>query len=363
MVVRDALDDLRRALSLRFLAALSILSFAGAAIQYLQLTIGRESVFYDARVIWRPLAQEVFGGAALYVDVWDNKPPLFHFLNLGIAATDAYIPVFLVAIGLANLTTAALIVVLCEREGYPRVGRLAAVLFLAMCLALPGYQINPRQFANVGVLVALITVRPALAGGAVAAAGLFSQFSVLAIPVICWRRWRSRDGLRRDARWYLVFVAAGLVTAAVAYLAVAVVWGSDAMAAAAENSLFALSGYAEKKAEHSLWTNPIGWTKGTVRQLDSFAVSVVIAAYGAWVSAAPLARRSLPSRTPFRTDGDGRAMRSRALFRHMTVLIALLSLQSMIRIGSGIYILAYAPFVAILAAFGALKIADAAGDG
>ncbi|WP_273835103.1 hypothetical protein [Halococcus sp. PRR34] len=364
MSFRETFLQARKALSARFVAGLATLSFVGAIIQHLQLTIGGDSLFYDAREVWQPLASEVFGGAALYATVWDNKPPLFQVLNLIVAATDAYVSVFLIAIAFANLATAVLIVVLCDREGYARVGRLAALLFLAMCLALPGYQINPRQFANVGILIALIATRPAVAGGAVAVAGLLTQFSVLAIPVVVWRRWRARTTVRSDERWLFRFIATGLAVVAVAYLAVGAVWGTDAMVAGFKDTFFPLSDYMEKKADESLWGDPSMWPQAMLIGLGPVFVPAALAIYGGVLSAASLVRRVLPPETaaPIRTDGHGRGgSHDYAFIRQMGALAVLLSFQSMIRVGSGIYFIAYAPFVAILAAFGALYLVDSSG--
>lgn len=45
----------------------------------------------DVQNVWLPFAKAVLSGGEPYVAAWDNKPPLFHFLNIPFAATDQYL--------------------------------------------------------------------------------------------------------------------------------------------------------------------------------------------------------------------------------------------------------------------------------
>lgn len=117
----------------RYIALLAVLCFGKAAVRYVQVG-SPEDLFFDAREVWYPLSQAVLAGERLYVDVPDNKPPLFQFLNLGVAATDAYVPTFLFLLGLANLATAVLVYRWYASHDDPGVDVLAAFLLV---LALP----------------------------------------------------------------------------------------------------------------------------------------------------------------------------------------------------------------------------------
>lgn len=343
-----------------FVAVLALLAAVGAGVRYVRKTVGSEFVVHDIETVWRPLAFAVFDGADLYADVWDNKPPLWEFLNLGIAALPGeYVPVSLVVMAVANTAAAVLIYILCidETGVGERVARLAPVVFLAVLPVIHGYQINPRQVANIALLGALIATDPVVVGIAVASAGLLTQFSVLVLPVVCWRRWRRHGPLREDLRWYATMAGAGLALAVAAYALVGLVWGFDALVAGVRSSLLPLSEYAARKADESLWNRPVWWLMMIGRDARALSLFVMLTVAGALASVAPPVRRSAGDDASVRADGASRD-RGRSLYRQLLALVALVAVQSLIRPSSGIYYVAYAPFMAIIAAFGALRIAD-----
>lgn len=334
----------------RLLLTLVVLAFGGAALTYTRIFHDIVGLSWDVRGVWRPAANAVLSGTDLYAGVWDNKPPLWHILNLAAAATGRYVLVFLILLAVANFLSSLLIRTLCVRVGYPRVGTLAAILFLAAVPVMHATQINPRPFANIGVLVALLMAnsRPALAGGALAAAGLLSQYSVLAAPVVVWRYYSHNMYPARQ--WVMRFVGAGLSLAAIAYLAVGVVWGFDAFVAGVRYTILSAERYASTTANGaSVWSDPVAWTSGLLRNLRWLSGTAVLAVIGSGAALIPLTRRfvSNDENTAYKPDSDP----GLTLCRQAVAIVILLSPQFFIRTGN-VYFAAFLPFLSILAAFG-----------
>ena len=67
-------------------------------IKYVRYRSGNVALISDVTNIWKPLAFEVLSGTKLYAGLetatWDNKPPLFEFLNIVIGMTGSYELVF-----------------------------------------------------------------------------------------------------------------------------------------------------------------------------------------------------------------------------------------------------------------------------
>lgn len=110
----------------------------------------------DVSGVWIPFANKVLAGGAPYLAHWDNKPPLFQFVNILAAATDHYVLFFYITMGLANGIAAVLLWRVCRQFGYDRIGLVAGFIFLAF-MAISSFRINPRQYANVLMLLALLT--------------------------------------------------------------------------------------------------------------------------------------------------------------------------------------------------------------
>lgn len=193
--------------------------------RYLRIQQGVQMTHTDVRCCWRPLAEAVLAGQPLYVEpAVDNKPPLFEFLNVAVAATGEYLLVFFLLVGVANAAIGVLLWRVCVQRGAPRVGLLAGGLFLASVPVAGGMVINVRSFAIAGILLALSVNHPVARGGAVAAAGLFSQHAVFAIPALAYDRLRELDG-PDGLRWAGRFALAGLGVVAAAFAVVYAVWG------------------------------------------------------------------------------------------------------------------------------------------
>jgi len=221
-----------------------------------------EPMVGNARYVWQPVAHGVLNGAMLYANniaQWDNKPPLWHFLGIGAEVSGHYMVVMFVLIGIANGLTALLIWKLCRERGFESVSLVAAIGYLGMLFLFGGMtKINPRQFAAVALVGAFLLKRPVYRGIAIAVAGLFSQFSILAIPAVLYDSYRQHE---LDGQSVGLFCLAGLSTVAVSYGLVGAIWGSDAFIAAFKDSFLAFGGYVDHYDTSGTvaWDSPVLW--------------------------------------------------------------------------------------------------------
>lgn len=216
--------------------------------RYFRILYGEQQPHIDVRCCWRPLANAVLAGKPIYVrPAVDNKPPLFELLNVTVASTGQYLLVFFVLIGIVNGVSAILLWRICADRGTPRVGLIAGLLFLTSVPATGGTVINVRSFAIAGILLSLWVEHPLARGATIAAAGLFSQHAVFAVPALAYDRLRYLD---RDSslQWLVRFVAGGVAVLVVSFGFVYVVWGAQSF----HGALYWSFGAAEKYT-----TNPV----------------------------------------------------------------------------------------------------------
>lgn len=231
------------------------------AIRTLDYQYGRRPIQVNSKNAWWPIAQEVFAGGRLYLSHWDNKPPLWQFFNLLVARLTwwditVYAVVFWGLIAIAMTLTALLIWEFLDREGYAAAGLIAGLLTVLITSRAIEY-IDPRPFANVLIIYAFYTRSDAKSGLSISAAGLLTQFSVLAIPpLLAYRIWHYDGEWRRTA---VTFCSAGIALVAVSFLAVGAIWGLDAMVTGWRYSMFPLSDYVGRYTErgYSIFSDPI----------------------------------------------------------------------------------------------------------
>ncbi|HKV86041.1 MAG TPA: hypothetical protein VJN88_15925 [Ktedonobacterales bacterium] len=143
------------------------------------------------------IAQEILRGHVPYRDVFDQKSPGIYYLLAGMLAlthaagpiTQLYIARLLTVV--ANVLTAAGVLALGRAWGRPRVGLLAAALWLFVAPVYGGAQLFTEPFAVPFTVWALAVValeqsrRSAFSAGVLLAVGtLFKQTAVLALPGI-----------------------------------------------------------------------------------------------------------------------------------------------------------------------------------
>jgi MFS family permease len=220
----------------------------------------------DVTSVWIPFARCVINGGNMYVCHWDNKPPLFHFLNVSFFASDFYFFFFFVTTGLANGIAALLIWRLCRRRELEVVGIVSAILFVGLIASL-SWRVNPRNYAIVFLLLALLSTGPIRAGVSIAAAGLFTQFAVFLIPAVLWFRLDPYD-IRYE--WLAKFIVAGLVTVGFVFAIVAFLWSPESAMNGFRYSFFSggeyVAGYNERGL--SLYGDPVAWVYKLYRLLN-----------------------------------------------------------------------------------------------
>lgn len=259
---------------------LVLIGLGGAIFHWYNKAIRGFEIVGDVTEVWIPFANCVLSGGAMYLCHWDNKPPLFHFLNVAFASTDYYLLLFFLTMGLANGVSAILLWRLCRRWGYENVGVVSAVLFVALLAGLT-FRVNPRNYAVLFLLLALGVKSPTRSGVSIAIAGLFSQFAVFAIPAVIWIK---KDISELHKRWLAMFATAGLMVVVLSYGLVALLWGTDAAITGFRYSFFSsgeyVAGYNERGL--SLYGDPIAWIYKLYRLLHPYLWLVIGASAGSY---------------------------------------------------------------------------------
>jgi len=261
-------------------ALLVVLIYGGAIFHWFNLSIRGFERSGDLTEVWIPFAECVLSGGQMYLCKGDNKPPLFHFLNVSFAATNFHLLLFFLTMALANVLSALFIWELCRRWGYERIGFTSALIFAALMAAMTS-RVNPRHYAMLFLLIALSSRTPIRAGASIAVAGLFSQFAVFAIPAIVYLNIDIRD---IEWSWVGQFIAAGLTVVAVSFGLVAAVWGVEASVTGFEDYFLESGEYVDGYNERglSLYGAPVAWVYKLYRLLDGYLWLVVGATIGSY---------------------------------------------------------------------------------
>lgn len=293
---------------------------------------GQTQFFIDARGVWKPLGENVLrNGAPLYgINQWDNKPPVWQFLNLAVTASGFYYLVFYSLVGLAHGIGAYLLFVWVRSYENRRIGLVSALLFLGSVPAVFAARINPRPFAEVLILIAVITsTRSGVVSGAtLAVATNLSQFSVLATPVVLWHgtRGESRDN---QIRYILKFGGAALAVGVLAFAPVAIVWGTDALVYAIQYSVLSIGSYGSTS---SVVVSPLYTISGHVAHFTRIYYLIFPAIVGIL--------------SFFRSDRQWTDILGQSILYSAVLLLPLF-----VRPG-GIYLYPPLPFIAVLATIG-----------
>lgn len=280
-MIKD-IDDSNIIFQKYYLVGFLTFGFLPPIADYLHAMVGGYKMAGNARNVWQPFAEAVLSGGDIYVAHWDNKPPLFQFINIFSELTGHYRLVFTLLIGTANFLAAVIIFKLCQRHFSQKTGLVAGLFYLSGGLLFNLIQaINPRQFAVVLILLAFLFSTASARGVSIAAAGLVSQYSVFAIPALIYDDYR-RD--RLTVRRFITFSIAGLGTVAGIFGIVALVWSPDAAVTGIQYSFFAFGEYTTGYSERGLtfWTNPDRWLYKLYRYgthlavITFFTISVIV---------------------------------------------------------------------------------------
>lgn len=257
-----------------------LLGILETLIRYFRIVAGNQRTHVDVRCCWKPLADAVLAGKPIYVrPAVDNKPPLFELLNVAVAATGEYLLVFFVLIGIANACSAILLWQICAERNASRVGLMAGLLFLSSVPATGGTVINVRSFAIAGILLSLWVKDPFARGAIVAAAGLFSQHAVFAIPVLAYD---SISALDRDSRLQCLskFVVGGVGVVAISFAFVYAVWGATSFDGALYWSFGAAKKYTTNPVVPSLIGDTSRWMaalyRGSIKHLFLIVPAIIV---------------------------------------------------------------------------------------
>jgi len=240
-------------------AAIMILLVIQTIRRYLLVNYGPEQMHWDAWAVWKPAAEAVLSGTPLYMgQAVDNKPPLFHFLNILVASTGRYHLAFLLVVAIGNLLIAVLLWKFLTRYELGEVGALGAILFVAALPFVNGNVINVRTFALVGILSALIVRQPTVSGFLLGCASLFTQYAIIALPVVLGiRLYETTEGdhLRRG----LMFIGSGLASVVTTFVIVCGVWGLDSVQNGLQMTYWGAPDYVSRGGVPSSVDSPLIW--------------------------------------------------------------------------------------------------------
>jgi hypothetical protein len=203
-------------------------ALANALGRYGHVAFGDGTVDVDAARSYRPLAEAVHAGTPLYLDgAATNKPPGFLLVDVAVASLgDAYVPAFLLAVGLCNFAAAFLVYRYVAGRDW-RAGVVAGGIYLLSLYVVSGYAINVRSFAVVFLMASFVASRPVVRGGLFAVAGLFTQYVVFLLPLVAL----PVVARRFDARKLLGLAVGGVGTTALAWGVVGGLWGGESVLA------------------------------------------------------------------------------------------------------------------------------------
>lgn len=309
------------------LMALVGFGIAQTIARYGQIQFGSTGLtqfFVDSRNVWKPLADSVLldGNPLFTENNWDNKPPVWQFLNLLVASTGLYFITFHILIGIANGVSSYLIFKWCQSQDRTKIGLLAALLFIGALPAFQATRINPRPFAQVLILGILFYTGPVIKGLLLSLAALLTQFSIFAAPAIFWKsnNWKLNYS---SLRWTALFSISGIVMAVVSYGVVGLIWGTNTLFYAVEYTIISGSSYGRPPYEA-----PLFWAGSHAGHIaDLFIITI------------PLAGGILYAQELMRSNLEKEAI----------VFAAFLSLPFLLRPG-GWYYYPPLPFYAVIAA-------------
>jgi hypothetical protein len=258
-----------------FLTLSTYISF----FRYLRISNGLIEKRPDVNTTWLPVAEAIFSGTPLYLgDAIDNKPPLFEYINILVAATDHYLIGFLLLVAVSNASIAVLLWNLHSRRGQASRGFLSGLLFLLLAPLVNGHGINVRSFMLVGVLFALTRTRPTGQGVGLAFAASISQYAVFTIPSIIYSQLKSTS---QNSQIFCIgmFFSTFIFFIAVVYSSVWVVWGEDSFWAA----LYWSVGFAQTYVfewDPSLWNKPQSWARIHTQVIKNLVVLIALSIVG-----------------------------------------------------------------------------------
>lgn len=174
---------------------------------------------------WEKVGYEVANGARLYVDVIDNKPPLFELFVVGGGLIGDVPLVLLTVAGLVNACIVLLVYkIVLENGGHEVAAVLAAFLALLGLTAIDGWANNKLPGVALGILALLVISDRDFLSGALFGTGLMiNQFLILSTPVFAWQLWRQSQ-FKSLIRWG----SSALAIVILSFGIVAVAWGPEA---------------------------------------------------------------------------------------------------------------------------------------
>jgi hypothetical protein len=309
-------------------AILILLGIALALVEWGTHTFGTTTGPWpsDATQVWVPFAQDVLAGARPYVDVWDNKPPLWTYLSIAAEGTGYWYLTVLCAQGLGAGVGASIVYKYLSFYETEWIAKAGSFLLITASPLAHFYWIDPRTIALPFVLAAVLVYydRPIVSGALLGIGTLWIQFSIFAAPLVLIRCWVESE-LR--PKFILKAGFAGAATLTIGYSTL-MFWGIETAVTGVRTTLFAAGSYSTDKISSSLLSQPVRWLASTVAHTVPLAIFLGPAAYGLFKSSKKWNTVNLP-----------------------TIAAATFSIQLLIRPGADFLVLII-PWIAIISAVG-----------
>lgn len=244
--------------------------------RYVHFRLSDQMFVRDAQV-WVTVGEAVLQGQALYSDVADNKPPVWEAIAILASATPWPFLVLLIVVGLSS---AALVMLVAEyaQQFVSEQAAVVTVLLLGIGLfeATNG-AINNKILALTCLLAGVIANRDVTSAVGYALALLVAQQVVVAAPVVIWWEWRRGADFRTLA-------AVGLGLPVIAYTAVGIIWGPDALLSGIRQTVLLAGDYAAGTSQFETNGSPLQDPGRYVSLLNSrlgqFTFIIAVAAVG-----------------------------------------------------------------------------------
>lgn len=247
-----------------------------AIYRYVVFRLSDQMFVRDAQV-WVRVGEAVLQGQALYADVADNKPPVWEAIAIMASATPWPFLALLLVVGLSSAALVMVVAAYAEQFVSEQAAVVTVLLLGVGLFEATNGAINNKTLALTCLLAGVIADRDVTSAVGYALAVLVAQQVVVAAPVVIWWEWR------RDADFCTLAVV-GLGLPVIAYAAVGIIWGLDALHSGIRQTILLAGDYAAGTSQFETNGSPLQDPGRYVSLLNSrlgqFLSIIAVAAIG-----------------------------------------------------------------------------------
>lgn len=257
-----------------YISAFFIFGFLPIIAEYLHDLVAGNPPVGNVGTYWIPLGKAALAGEQIYTSAAINKPPIFQLLNIIATWTGHYRLIFVLLISTVNFLSAVIVYKLCKRYINVRVGFVAGLLYLSGAYHLNIFIINSRQFSVLFILLSFYATAAWSRALSISIAGLFTQFSIFAIPALLYEDYRRE---RFTSIHVISFISVGLFVLVISYGLIAIFWEPETAFRAFRFTFLRVLEYSEERATSgdTAWANFDKWLLRSYYQTIHLAVIAV----------------------------------------------------------------------------------------